>query len=63
MRAIVDRDRCQGHAQCLVGAPDVFDLDDDSRSIVLADPLPEGSVIVAQEAADRCPEAAISITA
>ena len=63
MRAIVDRRRCQGHAQCLVAAPEVFDLDDDSRSVVLADPLPEGSELDAREAADRCPEAAISITA
>ena len=62
MRAVVDRERCQGHAQCLVTAPDVFDLDDDSRSVVLTDPVPPGSVAAAQEAADRCPEAAISLT-
>ena len=63
MRAIVDRERCQGHAQCLVTAPDVFDLDDESRSVVLADPVPGESVDAVHEAADRCPESAITMTA
>jgi ferredoxin len=63
MRVIVDRTQCQGHAQCLLAAPGVFDLDDeDSRATVLADPVPDGLVESAQEAAERYPERAISVS-
>ncbi len=31
----VDRELCQGYANCIVAAPDVFDLDEDGRVMVL----------------------------
>jgi len=63
MRVSVNREHCQGHAQCLVIAPDVFDLDDaDGRATVLADPVPATAADSARDAADRCPEQAISVS-
>lgn len=61
MRVSVDRDRCQGHARCVLVAPDLFDLDGESRAEVLADPVPDGLDGFARDATEGCPEEAISV--
>jgi ferredoxin len=38
MRVLVDRERCETHAQCVFAAPEVFRLDDDDR--LEYDPVP-----------------------
>lgn len=40
MRITVDYDLCEGHGQCLMAAPDVFDLPDGSDQVVLLNPDP-----------------------
>jgi len=58
----VDPTKCQGHARCLVFAPDVFDFDDEGYAFVpddKADP-PELSDDVRQAVAN-CPEHAIIV--
>jgi len=62
MRVSVDRARCQGHARCVLAAPELFDLDLETQAEVLADPVPDELDGLALEAADQCPEGAISVT-
>jgi ferredoxin len=44
---------------CYLLAPDLFDVDDEGRGSVIADPAMEGLVEQARVAIDRCPERAI----
>jgi ferredoxin len=61
MKAAVDSDRCQGHARCWQICPQFFSLDDEGHSfLVTPEVLPELEAKV-QEAADNCPERAISV--
>ena len=56
-KPIVDRDECQGHAECVAIAPEVFELDDDGMARVKN---PEGaSEKKIQKAIDTCPAMAI----
>ncbi|WP_131744956.1 ferredoxin [Frankia sp. Cppng1_Ct_nod] len=62
MRVTVDRDRCQGHALCVLNAPALFDLDEiDSHAYVLADPVPGELAGSARSAVENCPEQAIAV--
>ncbi|MET0455771.1 MAG: ferredoxin [Mycobacterium sp.] len=60
-RIELDRDRCEGHGQCVSAAPGIFELDDDGELKVLE---PEVSPKLAAEAhagADVCPVRALQI--
>ena len=61
MRVTVDQSRCQGHALCAMHAPDLFDLDDEGHSFVIADPVPGGLDEAAYTAEAGCPEEAIAV--
>ena len=57
MKITADRDLCRGHRNCLALAPDVFDLDDEFKAIVI-DPK-GGSDEEILKAAAACPTKAI----
>ncbi|WP_432843233.1 ferredoxin [Dactylosporangium sp. CA-092794] len=57
----VDRVACEGHALCLVYAPEVFDMDDEERAVVLLDPVPGELHAAVEEAAGNCPVQAIRL--
>lgn len=59
----VDRVRCEGHALCLVYAPDVFDLDDEERAVVTRDPVPGELRAGVEEAVGQCPVQALTLRA
>ena len=62
-RLRVDRDLCEGYANCVFQAPDVFDLGDDDIVVVLVeDVLPAGRGRI-EEAVESCPVAALSLEA
>jgi ferredoxin len=62
MRVMVDETRCQGHGLCVMNAPGVFDLDEETgRATVLPVHLGAEFVAEAEWAAGNCPEQAISI--
>lgn len=62
MRVTVDLSRCQGYANCVQIAPQVFDLDDEGGQAVVVQSEPgEELHAVAREAADMCPAQAILI--
>ncbi len=62
MRVTVDYDLCEGHGQCLLAAPDVFDIPDGAEQVVVleADP-PEAERDRVIRAAAMCPAQAIQI--
>lgn len=57
-----DRSRCQGWANCVAAADDVFDIDDDGLVVLLRTSIPESDRARIDEVAHRCPVAALSVT-
>jgi ferredoxin len=62
MKVIVDAERCELHGECLIAAPEVFEIEDDKESVTVINPEPgeklRGKV---EEAVMMCPVAAIRI--
>ena len=63
MKIVVDHTLCEGHAKCMERAPEVFEVDDDDLSQVIATNLDEALQAKAERAARSCPRQAISIEA
>jgi ferredoxin len=63
MRISVDYTLCEGHGQCLMAAPELFDLPDGVGQVVVldADP-PESERDRAVRAAAMCPAQAITVS-
>lgn len=62
MRITVDRDKCCGYGDCVLAAPDLFDLGDDGVAQVrVADPQ-DSLRATAEQAAAACPVEAIELT-
>lgn len=58
----IDEDSCVGAGQCVLAAPVVFDQRDDDGIVVLLDEDPADSERAnVEEAAMRCPAAAIRV--
>lgn len=62
MNAAVDSEKCQGHARCWEICPGVFSLDDEGLSFVSVPEVPPELEAKAREAADNCPERAITVS-
>lgn len=59
---IVDADRCVAGGQCVMAAPDVFDQDEDTGTVVLLDRRPPPALRSAVlQAARLCPALAIKV--
>ena len=62
MHVTVDLDRCQGYANCIADAPEVFDLSDETDKVVLLQENPDSALAhQVHEAALNCPVRAITI--
>ncbi|OBG57765.1 MULTISPECIES: ferredoxin [unclassified Mycobacterium] len=62
MRITVDYGLCEGHGQCLLAAPDVFDIPDGADQVVVLEPdPPEAERDRVIRAAAMCPAQAIQI--
>ena len=59
MRISIDRDKCRGHNNCISIAPNVFDLDDEFKAVVV-DPKGDSEDDILK-AAKMCPTLAIAI--
>lgn len=58
----IDEDGCVGAGQCVLAAPLVFDQREDDGIVVLLDEdPPESERVHVEEAAIRCPAAAIRV--
>lgn len=61
-RVKLDIDRCQGYANCVVVAPDIFDVDDGTGTAILLQEEPDEALRpAAADAARQCPTEAISL--
>lgn len=61
VEVVIDRDRCVGHARCMTIAGEVYDLDDEGKSVALENPVRGDMVPLARDGAESCPERAIKI--
>jgi ferredoxin len=50
---------CQGYGNCVIGAPDVYDLDDDGVVILLKTRVAESDRDRVERAARSCPVSAL----
>jgi len=61
MKVVVDYDLCEGNAECMKAAPEVFEVGEDDRAkILIARPGEELRAKV-EKAVRRCPRQAITI--
>jgi ferredoxin len=56
-----DLQACQGYANCVVGATDYFDLDDDGIVVLLRTKVSEAERSRVTEAARSCPVSALVV--
>jgi len=61
MKIVVDWDLCQGHANCMGDAPEVFRVDDEGMLTVLLEQPPEALRQKVELAARYCPTQAIRV--
>jgi len=57
-----DLGQCQGYGNCVAGADDTFDLDDDGVVVVLRAEIPESDLARVEAAALSCPVSALTVT-
>jgi ferredoxin len=61
MKVRVNYDLCEGHAKCVIAAPEVFELDDaNDQSLVKVDRVPPSLSAKVTRAISLCPRAAIT---
>ena len=61
MRARVDKDACIGCGVCAETCPEVFEMNNEDKAAVKANPVPGGREQACREAADTCPVDAIAV--
>ncbi len=61
MRITSDREICQGYANCLVTAPDHFDLDDSDKVEIINPEPSDADLDVVREAVESCPVRALKL--
>jgi len=59
-KIIIDRDLCCGYGVCKEICPQVFELDDAGIVVLLTETIPEGLEEETVEAAEACPQMAIT---
>lgn len=62
MKICVDLEKCQSHGQCVIAAPELFSFAVDGK-LQWVDQPADSQRRQAEEAADACPEQAITIEA
>ena len=62
MKVIVDLDVCSAHGDCVVAAPEIFDLGEDDDVVTVINPEPDEELrAIAERAEQDCPVTAIRI--
>jgi ferredoxin len=61
VKVIADLEVCQGYANCVVAADDVFDLDDDGKVVLLKTSVPDSDRARVEEAVRSCPVSALRL--
>lgn len=61
MRIIVDRELCESNGLCVAACPDVFELDDDDRLLILIERPSESLRAAVEQAVALCPRQALRV--
>jgi len=61
MRVLIDDTLCEGNAECMKAAPEVFVVGDDDRARLLIEQPPAALRARIETAVRRCPRQALSI--
>jgi len=61
VKAYVDREKCISCGVCESLCPDVFELDEESISVVIVDEIPKDSESCTIDAQEQCPTEAITV--
>jgi ferredoxin len=62
VKIVLDEEACMGYANCVIEAPDLFDIDEDTDKAVVLVETPEGDqVTAAREAVRVCPAVALRL--
>lgn len=62
LKVRIDLTACQGYACCMMEAPELFDLDDDSgKALLRTEDPPDDQRSHAMDAARACPARAITV--
>ena len=62
MKVIRDADRCELHGECLLAAPDVFEIEDDKDVVTVLNPEPGEELRNAvEQAVMMCPTTALRL--
>lgn len=61
MRVQAEIGKCEGYANCVVAAPEVFSLDDDYLVVVDAETPAQEQRAAVEEAVRSCPAAALAL--
>jgi ferredoxin len=56
-----DLGACQGYANCVIAAPDTYDIDDDGTVVLLKQRIGQEDLARIGEAARSCPVSALTI--
>ena len=62
-RVEADLKVCQGFANCVMNAPDLFDLDDDDTVVLLREEIGDDELAHADQAVRSCPVTALKLEA
>ena len=54
---------CQGFANCVMNAPDLFDIDDDDTVVLLREEIDDDEFAHADQAVRSCPVTALKLEA
>jgi ferredoxin len=60
-RVIADYDLCKSHGQCMLTAPEVFEVRDDGYMYILVEEIDESLRADCEQAVAGCPEQALTI--
>jgi len=61
MRVVIDEMLCEGNAECMRAAPEVFVVGDDDRASLLVERPPDALRANVETAVRRCPRQAITL--
>jgi len=61
MRVVIDPDLCEGNAECMKIAPEVFVVGDDDRARLLVERPPDALRARVEIAVRRCPRQALAL--
>lgn len=62
MRITIDESKCQAYGNCMITAPDVFDLGDEDAVVTILQTRPDAERrAVVEEAVRSCPVEALSL--